>query len=68
MAEMTKEMETDLHCKAILVMMDMLGLKELIINGDQVKNAGRGEDFLNLRMSIDLEKRLMTLRVEPAPD
>lgn len=58
-------METDLHCKAILVLMDMLGLKELTVNGDQVKAAGRGEDFLNLRMSIDTEKKLLTLRIEP---
>jgi hypothetical protein len=65
MEEMTREMETDLHCKAIMVLMNMLGLTELTVNGDQVKAAGRGEDFMNLRMAIDIEKKLLTLRIEP---
>lgn len=68
MDQMPPEMEMDLHCKAILVLMHMLSLKELTINADQIKYAGGGEDFLNLRMAIDLEKRLLTLRVEQCPD
>lgn len=68
MEEMTTEMETDLHCKAIMVLMNMLGLTELTVNGDQVKAAGRGEDFLNLRMAIDIEKKILTLRIEPVSE
>lgn len=64
MGEMPLEMETDLHCKAIMVLMYLLKLEEITFNSDDVKAAGRGEDFLNLRMAIDIKKNTLTLRLE----
>ena len=68
MEEMSTEMETDLHCKAILCLMRLLNLEQITFNADDIKAAGKGEDFLNLRMSIDTIQNTLTLRLEQVLD
>lgn len=62
---MSSEMETDFHCKAILALMHLLNLKEITFNNDDIRAAGEGEDFLNLRMSVNTRENTLTLRLEP---
>jgi hypothetical protein len=68
MEEMPVEMENDLHCKAILCLMHLLNLEQITFNHDDIKAAGKGEDFLNFWMSVDTVKNTLTLRLEQVLD
>lgn len=64
MGDMPLELETDMHCRAIMVLMHLLNLEEVTFNSDDVRAAAGGEDSMNLRMFFDTEKATLTLRME----